>query len=34
MVKIRKFFGEIGLLRLLRPVRLQRPMRSMRLQKF
>jgi hypothetical protein len=30
----RSFFGEIGILRLLRPVRLQRLMRPMRLKKF
>tara|TARA_B100000780_G_scaffold44059_1_gene27374 strand:+ start:279 stop:485 length:207 start_codon:yes stop_codon:yes gene_type:complete len=29
-IRVRKFFEEIGLLRLLRPVRLQRPPRSMR----
>ena len=33
-IRIRKFSEEIGLLRLLRPVRLQRPLRSIRLERF
>ena len=33
-IRIRKFFDEIGLQRLMRPMRLQRLMRSMRLQRF
>jgi hypothetical protein len=33
-IRIRKFFEEIGLVRLVTPVRLQRLLRSMRLQRF
>ena len=33
-IRTRKFFEEIGLYRLLRPVRLQRLLRSMRLKRF
>ena len=33
-IRIRKYFGEIGLLRLVRLVRLQRPLRSIRLGRF
>ena len=34
IIRIRKNLEEIGLQRLLRPVRLQKPMRSMMLQRF
>ena len=33
-IRIRRFFEEIGPKRLLRPVSLQRPLRSMRLERF